>query len=40
MTHTWKADELSAIAMRYAVIDGKELAIAKQAARTHIRPGA
>ena len=33
------SDELSAIAMRYAVIDGKELAVAKQAARTHIRPG-
>ena len=29
------SDELSAIAMRYAVIDGKELAVAKQAARTH-----
>jgi hypothetical protein len=33
------SDELSAIAMRYAVIDGKELTVAKQAARTHIRPG-
>src|SRR5579885_104658 len=29
------SDELSAIAMRYAVIDGKELSVAKQAARTH-----
>ena len=29
------SDELSAIAMRYAAIDGKELAVAKQAARTH-----
>lgn len=29
------SDELSAIAMRYAVIDGKELAVARQAARTH-----
>ncbi len=29
------SDELSAIALRYAVIDGKELAVAKQAARTH-----
>ena len=29
------SDELSAIAMRYAVIDGRELAVAKQAARTH-----
>lgn len=35
------SDELSAIAMRYAVIDGKELAVAKQSARTHpVRPGA
>ena len=34
------SDELSAIAMRYAVIDGKELAVARQAARTHpVRPG-
>jgi hypothetical protein len=33
------SEELSAIAMRYAVIDGKELAVAKQAARSHIRPG-
>ena len=34
------SDELSAIAMRYAVIDGRELAVAKQAARTHpVRPG-
>ena len=34
------SDELSAIAMRYAVIDGKELAVAKQAARTHpVKPG-
>jgi len=30
------SDELSAIAMRYAVIDGKELSVAKQAARTHV----
>jgi hypothetical protein len=30
------SDELSAIALRYAVIDGKELAVAKQAARTHV----
>jgi fructose-specific phosphotransferase system IIC component len=29
------SDELGAIALRYAVIDGKELAVAKQAARTH-----
>jgi hypothetical protein len=28
------SDELSAIALRYAVIDGKELAVAKEAART------
>jgi hypothetical protein len=28
------SDELSAIAMRYAVIDGKELSVAKEAART------
>jgi FtsH-binding integral membrane protein len=35
------SDELSAIAMRYAVIDGKELAVAKQAARTHpVKPTA
>jgi fructose-specific phosphotransferase system IIC component len=34
------SEELSAIAMRYAVIDGKELAVAKQASRTHpVRPG-
>jgi hypothetical protein len=30
------SDELSAIALRYAVIDGKELAVARQAARTHV----
>ncbi|HST18446.1 MAG TPA: hypothetical protein VLK36_12315 [Gaiellaceae bacterium] len=29
------SDELSAIALRYAAIDGKELTVAKQAARTH-----
>ncbi|HTR32539.1 MAG TPA: hypothetical protein VMH47_01550 [Gaiellaceae bacterium] len=29
------SDELSAIALRYAVIDGKELSLAKDAARTH-----
>ncbi len=29
------SDELSAIALRYAVIDGKELAVAKEASRTH-----
>jgi len=29
------SEELSAIALRYAVIDGKELAVAKEAARTH-----
>jgi hypothetical protein len=29
------SDELSAIALRYAVIDGTELAVAKEAARTH-----
>jgi hypothetical protein len=29
------SDELSAIALRYAVIDGKELSVAKEAARTH-----
>jgi len=29
------SDELGAIALRYAVIDGKELAVAKEAARTH-----
>ena len=43
LSHATKeaSDELSAIAMRYAVIDGKELAVAKQAARTHpVRPGA
>jgi hypothetical protein len=35
------SDELSAIAMRYAVIDGKEVAVARQAARTHpVTPGA
>ncbi len=35
------SDELSAIAMRYAVIDGRELAVAKQASRTHpVKPGA
>jgi hypothetical protein len=28
------SDELSAIALRYAVIDGKELAVAKEASRT------
>jgi len=34
------SEELSAIAMRYAVIDGKELAVARQAARTHpVKPG-
>jgi hypothetical protein len=30
------SDELSAIAMRYAVIDGKELSVAKEAARTRV----
>jgi hypothetical protein len=35
------SDELSAIALRYAVIDGKELAVAKEAARTHpVKPTA
>ena len=35
------SDELSAIAMRYAVIDGKELSVAKEAARTHpVKPTA
>jgi hypothetical protein len=35
------SDELSAIALRYAVIDGKELAVAKEASRTHpVKPGA
>ena len=34
------SDELSAIALRYAVIDGKELAVAKEAARTRVKPGA
>ena len=29
------SDELSAVALRYAAIDGKELTVAKQAARTH-----
>lgn len=29
------SEELSAIALRYAVIDGKELSVAKEAARTH-----
>jgi hypothetical protein len=29
------SDELSAIALRYAAIDGRELTVAKQAARTH-----
>jgi FtsH-binding integral membrane protein len=34
------SDELSAIAMRYAVIDGRELSVAKEAARTHpVKPG-
>jgi len=34
------SDELGAIALRYAVIDGKELAVAKEAARTHpVKPG-
>ena len=28
------SDELSAIALRYAVIDGRELSVAKEAART------
>ena len=28
------SDELSAIALRYAVIDGKELSVAKEASRT------
>jgi hypothetical protein len=32
------SDELSAIAMRYAVIDGKELAVAKEAARSRPKP--
>jgi hypothetical protein len=33
------SDELSAIALRYAVIDGRELAVAKEAARTRpVRP--
>jgi hypothetical protein len=31
------SEELSAIALRYAVIDGKELAVAKEAARTHVK---
>jgi hypothetical protein len=34
------SDELSAIALRYAVIDGKELAVAKEAARTRPKSGA
>ena len=34
------SDELSAIALRYAVIDGKELAVAKEAARTRVKPTA
>ena len=34
------SDELSAIAMRYAVIDGKELSVAKEAARTRPKLGA
>ncbi len=35
------SEELSAIALRYAVIDGKELAVAKEAARTHpVKPSA
>ena len=29
------SDELSAIALRYAAIDGRELTVAKEAARTH-----
>lgn len=29
------SDELSAIAMRYAAIDGKELSVAREASRTH-----
>ena len=35
------SDELSAIALRYAVIDGKELSVAKEAARTRpVKPAA
>jgi hypothetical protein len=35
------SDELSAIALRYAVIDGKELTVAKEAAHTHpVKPAA
>jgi hypothetical protein len=35
------SEELSAIAMRYAVIDGKELSVAKEAARTRpVKPTA
>ena len=34
------SDELSAIAMRYAVIDGKELSVAKEASRTRPKLGA
>ncbi|HZQ83078.1 MAG TPA: hypothetical protein VFB25_13975 [Gaiellaceae bacterium] len=35
------SDELSAIAQRYAVIDGKELSVAKEAAHTHpVKPTA
>ena len=35
------SDELSAIALRYAVIDGKELTVAKEASHTHpVKPGA
>jgi hypothetical protein len=34
------SDELSAIALRYSVIDGKELSVARDAARTHpVKPG-
>ena len=33
------SDELSAIAMRYAVIDGRELTVAKEAARTRPKLG-
>ena len=34
------SEELSAIAMRYAMIDGKELSVAKEAAHTHpVKPG-
>jgi hypothetical protein len=34
------SEELSVIAMRYAIIDSRELTVAKEASRTHpVKPG-